>query len=133
MALDYIEEASLSKVIIFSDSLYVLQLINNSKIDNSVIQDIILRLHNMSHKQIIFCWLPSHVGIKGNEKADKSAKSALSLLPSNLKLPYTDFKPAINNLYLFKKWQLVWDTAVDNKLHSIISILGELQPAFRAD
>ena len=54
MALDYIEEANLSKVIIFSDSLSVLQSINNSKIDNSVIQDIILRLHNMSHKQIIF-------------------------------------------------------------------------------
>ena len=68
MALDYIEEANLSKVIIFSDSLSVLQSINNSKIDNSVTQDIILRLHNMSHKQIIFCWLPSHVGIGSNEK-----------------------------------------------------------------
>ena len=54
MALDYIEEANLSKVIILSDSLSLLQSINNSKIDNSVIQDIILRLHNMSHKQIIF-------------------------------------------------------------------------------
>ena len=54
MALDYIEEANLSKVIIFSDSLSVLQSINNSKIDNSVIQDIILSLHNMSHKQYSF-------------------------------------------------------------------------------
>ena len=86
----------------------------------------------MSHKQIIFCWLPSHVGIRGNEKADKAAKSALSLEPSNLKLPYTDFKPAINK-YLLNKWQLVWNTAVDNKLHSIKSILGEWRPAFRAD
>ena len=116
MALDYIEEANLSNVIIFSDSLSVLQSINNSKIDNSVIQDIILRLHNMSHKQNISCWLPSHVGIRGNEKADTAAKSALLLQPTNLKLPYTDFKPAINK-YLFNKWQLVWDTAVDNKLH----------------
>ena len=86
----------------------------------------------MSHKQIIFCWLPSHVGIRGNEKADKAAKSALSLQPSNLKLPYTYFKPAINK-YLLNKWQLVWDTAVDNKLHSIKSILGEWRPAFRTD
>ena len=121
MALDYIEEANLSKVIIFFDSLSVLQSINNSKIDNSVIQDIILRLHNMSLIQIIFCWLPSHVGIRGNEKADKAAKSALLLQPLNLKLSYTDFKPAINK----NKWQLVWNTAVDNKLHSIKSILGE--------
>ena len=79
MALDYIEETNLSKVIIFSESLSVLQSINNSKKEDSVIQDIILRLHNMSHKQIILCWLPSHVGIRGNEKADKAAKSALLL------------------------------------------------------
>ena len=65
IALDYIEEANLSKVIIFSDSLSVLQSINNSKIDSSVIQDIILRLHNMSHKQIILLLVrqSSKVGI----------------------------------------------------------------------
>ena len=76
----------------------------------------------MSHKEF-FCWLPSHVGIGGNEKADKAAKSVLSLQPSNLKLHNTDFKPKINK-YLLNKWQLVWNTAVDNKLHSIKSILG---------
>ena len=31
------------------------------------------------------------------------------------------------------KWQLVWDTAVDIKLHSITGILSEWRPAFRAD
>ena len=68
----------------------------------------------MSHKLIIFCRLTSHVDVRDNEKADKAAKSALSLQPSNLKLPYTDFKPAINT-YLLNKWQLVLNTAVDNK------------------
>ena len=71
MALDYIEEANLSKVIIFSDLLSVLQSINNSKIDNSVIQDIILRLHNMSHKKIIFCWLPAMLVLEVTKRPTK--------------------------------------------------------------
>ena len=116
--------SNLSRVIIFSNSLSVLQSINNCKLDNSVIQEIILRLHNMSHKQIIFVGYRAMLVL---EVMKRPAKSALSLQPSNLKLLYTDFKPAIN------KWQLVWNTAVDNKLHSINSILGEWRPAFRAD
>ena len=130
MALDYIKDANLSKVLIFSDSLSVLQSINNCKLDNPLVQDILLRFHNMRSKHIILCWLPSHTGIKGNEKADIAAKSALLLPPSNFKLPYTDFKPVINK-YLFNKWQSVWDTAIHNKLHSIKPILSEWRPAYR--
>ena len=85
MALD-IKDANLSKVLIFSDSLSVLQSVNNCKLDYPLVQDILLRFHNMSSnmssKHIILCWLPSHTGIKGNEKADIAAKSALLLPPS---------------------------------------------------
>ena len=79
-----------------SDSLSALQSINNWKFDNPLVQDILLRFHNMSSKHIILCWLPSHTGIKCNVKADIVAKSALLLPPSNFKLPYTDFQPIIN-------------------------------------
>ena len=48
MALDYIKDANLSKVVIFSDSLSVLQSINDCKLDNPLVQDILLRFHNMS-------------------------------------------------------------------------------------
>ena len=87
MALDYIKDANVSKVLIFSVSLSVLQSINNCKLDNPLVQDILLRFHNLSSKHIILCWLPSHTGIKDNEKADIAAKSALLLPPSNFKLP----------------------------------------------
>ena len=35
-------------------------------------------------KQVIFCWLPSHIGIMGNEKADQAAKRALAQEPDEL-------------------------------------------------
>ena len=123
MTLDYIKDANVSKVLIFSDSLSV---------DNPLVQDFLLRFHNMSSKHISLCWLPCHTGIKGYEKDDIAAKSALLLPPTNFKLPYADFKPIINK-YLFNKWQSVWDTAVDNKLHSVKPILNEWRPAYRID
>ena len=101
MALDYIKDANLSKVVIVSDSLSVLQSINDCKLDNPLVQDILLRFHNMSSNTLSFVGYPV-TGIKGNKKADIAAKSALLLPPSNFKLPYTDFKPIINK-YLFNK------------------------------
>ena len=40
----------------------------------------------------IFCWVPSHTGIVGNEKADSAAKSALELPHAKVGVPYIDFK-----------------------------------------
>jgi ribonuclease HI len=47
-------------------------------------------------KHVMFVWIPSHDGIKGNEKADVTAKAALDLPVSDLKIPHSDFKSLIN-------------------------------------
>ena len=43
------------------------------------------------HKDIIFCWVPSNIGIQGNERADVLAKAALDRTKQFYYIPYTDF------------------------------------------
>ena len=107
MALDYVMNNSLeNKFVVFSDSLSFLKSLNHTASKNPKIQNVIEKHHELSKsKEILFCWLPSHVGIKGNEAADVKAKASLDLEISNFKLPCTDFKPFINR-YILSKWQL---------------------------
>ena len=74
--------------------------------------------------------VPSHVGIKGNEKADLAAKSALDLPHAQVGVPYTDFKHLISQ-YIFSTWQDDWNGAVANKLHSVMPVLGDWQSSYR--
>ena len=85
---------------------------------------------NIANKDIIFCWLSSHVGIRGNEKAASAAKSALDLPRAKVGVPYTDFKYLIGQ-YIFSTWQDDWNGAVVNKLHSVKPVLGDWQSSYR--
>ena len=93
--------------------------------ENPLIQHLLLKLHTLScTKSIVFCWIPSHIGIKGNEDANISTKQAQSLQESKIKLPFTDFKPNLNT-YILSKWQSTWNNASFNKLRDIKPTLGE--------
>ena len=119
LALSYISQHKHTNFIIFSDSLSVLTTIKNHNTDNVLIQNLHLRLHEILRtKTVKLCWIPSHIGIKGNERVDRLAKDALDLAAVNMKLPSTDFRPAINNL-IKSKWKSIWDELYANKLHEI--------------
>ena len=76
-------------------------------------------------KNIILCWIPSHVGILSNEKAtDTAAKSALSLPVTRMKRSATDMYPRTNKL-IFDEWQEVWNCCAGNKLHVIRLTVGD--------
>ena len=105
LALNIISRDKHNKFIIFSDSLSVLTLLKNKKLENSLIVKLLSRLNSMSsHKKIILCWIPSHIRVSGNERADSAAKSALNLSSKVLSIPYTDLKPTISK-FLHTKWQ----------------------------
>ena len=131
LALDFVERSANDKFIIFSDSLSSLQALDNLKLDNSTVQKVLLKYNSVSvSNTVFFCWLPSHVGIRGNDQADSAAKAALTLNVSPFKLPFTDFKGHINS-FLKSNWQSSWDAAVTNKLHPVKPVLGEWLPSFR--
>ena len=64
---------------IFSDSLSALQALGKLKTDHPLLIQIQELFHkiNTDQKEIVFMWVPGHVGIQGNEAADRVAKEAL--------------------------------------------------------
>ena len=80
-ALEQIKDSNASKYIVFTDSLSCLRALHHMKLEHPLIGMVIRKcvFLNIAKKDIVFCWVPSHTGIKGNEKADSAAKSALDL------------------------------------------------------
>ena len=109
----------------------VLTTIEKKIIQNSLIIKLLSRLDSMSNrKEIIICWNLSHIGVRGNERTDSAAKSALDLTPDKSRFLYTDLKPTINK-FLHTKWQQQWSNNIHKKLFQIQPTLGEWRPASR--
>ena len=126
LALNFIECTFHNQFVIFSDSKSVLQAIQNLNWKNPLIYSILKKydlLYN-SNKRIVFFWIPSHIGIIGNEKADYAAKEALKKNISNFPLPSSDFKHSCS-FYVLKLWQANWGKDVGNKLLNIKPKIGE--------
>ena len=63
-ALEQIKDYIASKYIVFTDSLSCLQALQHPLIGMVIRKCVFL---NIAKKDIVFCWVPSHTGIKGNE------------------------------------------------------------------
>ncbi|ELT96755.1 hypothetical protein CAPTEDRAFT_23017, partial [Capitella teleta] len=111
---------------ICSDSLSSLTALSNCDITHPYLLSILTKQNNLVRKGklVVFIWCPSHVGILGNEVADRLAKQALVMPVTKLPLPHTDYKSPIRS-YVKSLWQNEWDEETDNKLHSIQPVISE--------
>ena len=65
------------KYIICVDSLSCLQAIEQQHIDHPLVLDVLEKYSALINKTVLFCWVPSHVGIRENELFyDAAAKAA---------------------------------------------------------
>jgi ribonuclease HI len=120
VAVKIVRDSDIEKFVICSDSKSALQALSNKRVEIPLIKDILLTLAVMDDsKELIFCWIPSHVDIKGNETADSFAKKALSQSVSDYTVPYTDFRKCIHD-FINYNWQTQWNACQNNKLRSIL-------------
>ncbi|XP_055928076.1 ribonuclease H1-like [Argiope bruennichi] len=123
-ALQKISLSTRSKFCIYSDSMSSLQTLSNFHCQiHPVVHEIFILLRTIQNQgfSILFCWVPSHVGIFGNELADKAARDASLFLLRPL--AFCDIKRSFAN-FIYKSWQETWDQKVNNKLHAVKPVIG---------
>ena len=120
LAVQYIQSQTLRNTVIYSDSLSCLQALLGRNLEHPIIREIVQILTYLKRvgSQIEFCWIPGHIGIRGNEKADSIAKRVIHLNTYDIKLPFSDLKPRICK-YVNSLFQDKWSNCCANKLHEI--------------
>jgi ribonuclease HI len=126
---------SRSKFVIFTDSLSAMQAVSAFDPRNPMVQAIQERLPLVTGagKEVVLCWVPGHVGIAGNERADRAAKEALgAAVVRDLPVLDTDLRPLFRGR-LQAAWQDSWVRLQDNKLRSVKGGVGEWCTSFRSN
>ena len=104
---------------------------NHTSSKNPQIQKLLEKCHErLAYKEIVLCWIPSHIGIQGNEMVDKQANTSLLLEPTFFKISFSNFKPSINK-YILEEWQTSWNNSIGNKLLGIKPTICEYQSVVR--
>ena len=77
LAMNIIANHKSSKFIIYSDSKSVLQTLQSKNSSTPLITRLLDKMNTLSkNNSIILTWIPSHIGIQGNERADRAAKKS---------------------------------------------------------
>ena len=134
-AVEIIRKHPPQKFIIFSDSRSAIEALQSYCPRNPLAKQVKYMFHKLYDDglNVELCWIPAHIGIKGNEDADKAAKAAIHATRSRIHIPVSDFFPILKQV-IFHKWQMMWnETSENNKLKQIKPIVGKWASSFQKD
>ena len=132
-AIQFIRSRRVPKAVICSDSKSALQSLQRNGNFRTIQQLIRQLLHcaDVNHQEIRFMWTPSHVGICGNEKADRRAKQALRREEiTDFPLDHRDFLPQLHRAVVMF-FQRTWYRSRYTFLKHIKPDVGEWSTSHR--
>jgi ribonuclease HI/uncharacterized protein YjgD (DUF1641 family) len=115
-----IKHAGTNKTLICSDSLSAIKALKNTQNNNPLIKQLQDKLSD-NNTDITIMWIPSHIGITGNEQADQQAKLATSeTLHDDFHIITHDITKHIKD-NIKEQWQQEWDSEINsgNKLGQV--------------
>ena len=119
--------------VIYTDSKSVLMSLSTTNASHPIIcriLHIILKIHDQN-KRIKICWVPAHIGIVGNERADRAANRATN--NRNTSKSTTFFKDYFNTFKteIMRLWQQEWNSITNNKLRKIKQNIKPWQSSYQ--
>lgn len=126
VAVERIMRNKIKRSIIYTDSLSAVTAVQYKNAAQPLVGEIIHNLVTITTQgqEIKLCWVPSHVGIKGNERADVCAAQAGNGTIETVQIPHSDCMKFIQSK-LRETWQSSWDKEIDNKLHLVKPTIEE--------
>ena len=124
-SLNYVAELQNKPVTIHCDSRSAIMAITKYPAKNPLVQRIQSRIKAIK-RNITLCWVPSHVGVIMNERADDAAREGLQQAITPQPIPRSDFKILIKKLCT-DRWRQRWQN-IDYRSNKYREISDNITP-----
>lgn len=135
VALNHIVQSKEENFLLFTDSLSAIKSLSTLYTKDDVIKtaQFTSTLIKNQNKNVVVVWIPSHIGIKGNEEADRAAKEAASsALETRDVYTYSDVSTYLKS-QAYMMWTELWEATEGNKLKAIKQDLKSWKTSYRGN